>query len=165
MNVTLRPATVDDASMLRRWDEDPHAVDWRGEDDWYDWDVELARDVPWREILVAHVDGVPVGVVVLIDAVEEETHFWGDDVEPRAWSIDVWIGEPQQRSRGIGTQMMQQALRRCFVDHGASVVLIDPLSANRAAIRFYERLGFSAVEQRRFGRDDTLVMAIRPDPN
>jgi aminoglycoside 6'-N-acetyltransferase len=163
MGLTLRRAMPLDAATLRTWDSDPDVGSSGGDDDSYDWDHELSRDVEWREFLVAEEHGRPVGMVVLIDAACEESHYWGDDVEPGAWAIDIWIGAPGDRSRGLGTAMMQQALRRCFDQHAATVVLIDPLESNRRAIRFYERLGFDVVGPRRFGSDDCLVMRIGPD--
>lgn len=162
MAVVLRTALPADLSLLEGWDDDPYVADSGGDDDVYDWEFELGRTVSWREILIAEVDGEPVGVVVLIDAAEEESHYWGFEVEPQAWAIDIWIGEARHRSRGTGSEMMRQAVRRCFVDHGASVVLIDPLAANEGAVRFYGRLGFQVVGPRRFGNDECVVMAIRP---
>ena len=38
-----------------------------------------------------------------------------------------------------------------------TAILIDPLESNERAIRFYRRLGFRFVENRRFGLDDTAV--------
>jgi aminoglycoside 6'-N-acetyltransferase len=160
MGLTLRRAVLQDEAILRCWDSDPDVESSGGDDDNYDWHHELARDVEWREFLLAEDDGVPVGMVVLIDACREESHYWGDEVEPGAWAIDIWIGAPANRSNGLGTAMMQQAVRRCFERHGASVVLIDPLQSNVRAIRFYERLGFAVVGPRRFGDDDCLVMSI-----
>lgn len=161
--VRLREAHPGDAPLLTVWDDDPDVDDSGGKDDGYDWNVELARTVPWREILIADVDGRPVGVVVLIDAVREESHYWGADVAAGAWAIDIWIGAPGDRNRGIGTQMMRAAVRRCFERHGASTVLIDPLESNADAIRFYERIGFVHLGPRTFGRDRCLVMSIGRD--
>jgi aminoglycoside 6'-N-acetyltransferase len=160
--VVLRRAVTADVPLLERWDEDPDVADSGGDDDNFDWGFEVPREVDWREILVAEADGEAVGVVVLIDAAREETHYWGDSVEPGAWAIDIWIGEERDRSRGIGRQMMEGALARCFGPHGAPVVLIDPLTTNVRAIRFYERMGFSHVGPRRFGEDDCSVMQITP---
>jgi aminoglycoside 6'-N-acetyltransferase len=35
--------------------------------------------------------------------------------------------------------------------------LIDPITTNTAAIAFYRRLGFTFLENRRFGQDDCAV--------
>lgn len=160
--VVLRPAVAADVPLLELWDEDPDVAESGGDDDVFDWAWEVPRSVDWRDILVAEADGEAVGVVVLIDAAREETHYWGDDVEPGAWAIDIWIGEERHRSRGIGRQMMESALRRCFGTHAAPAVLIDPLTTNVRAVRFYERMGFVHVGPRRFGGDDCSVMRITP---
>jgi aminoglycoside 6'-N-acetyltransferase len=157
MDVRVRSATVDDIPMLRRWDKDPDVSAAGGDDDDFDWEYEVPRDVPWRELLVAEADGVPVGFMQLIDAAEEETHYWGD-VERGPWAIDIWIGEPEYRSRGVGAEMMRQALDRCFARSGVEHVLIDPLRRNERAIRFYERIGFTHTGVQWFDSDECAVM-------
>lgn len=160
MSVLLRRATIEDLDLLKRWDTDDAVASSGGDDDDYDWEHELPRDVAWREILIAEVDAVAIGVLVLIDARLEESHYWGDDVDEGTWAIDIWIGDQQHRSRGYGAEMMQQAVSRCFARHGARLVVIDPLQSNHRAIAFYRRLGFDDVGPRRFGNDDCLVMSI-----
>jgi aminoglycoside 6'-N-acetyltransferase len=163
MSVILRAATIDDSYLLKNWDLD-EAVEYSGgDDDSYDWDYELPRNVDWREFLIAEVDAVPIGMIVLIDALREESHYWGQDVPTDSWAIDIWIGDQEHRSKGYGALMMQQALQRCFVNHGASLVLIDPLQSNHRAIKFYRRVGFTDVGPRQFENDDCLVMCITRD--
>ena len=75
--VRLRPMRLDDVDALHRWDEDEAVVAALGGPgaDWYDWPTELARRVPWRELLIAEERGRPIGFVQLIDAREEESHY------------------------------------------------------------------------------------------
>lgn len=156
---------ADDVGMLGKWDDDPDVASALGGPamDWYDWPLELARDVPWRELLIAEEDGRPVGFVQLTDAAEEESHYWGD-VDEGTWTIDVWIGSPNDRGRGVGTEVMRAALARNFDRHDAAAVLIDPKVTNRRAIDFYLRLGFEPVGERDFGDDIGLVMRLgRPE--
>ncbi|HEY0945677.1 MAG TPA: GNAT family N-acetyltransferase [Opitutaceae bacterium] len=153
--VRLRPATPADAALLRRWDEQPHVIACDPNDDW-DWDAALAHSPDWRESLIAEVDGHPIGFMQIIDPAREESHYWGD-APANLRAIDIWIGEASYLSKGYGTQMMREALARCFRDPAVTAVLIDPLAGNTRAIRFYERLGFRAVERRQFGADDCLV--------
>lgn len=162
MSVSLRKATLHDSSVLKEWDSDEAVGFSGGDDDNYDWDFELPRLTSWREFLIAEVNAEPIGMVVLIDTLREESHYWGDDVPMDSWAIDIWIGNEKHRCRGFGTEMMRQALGRCFKEHRASCVLIDPLESNVRAIAFYRRLGFREVGPRRFGNDDCLVMAIGP---
>lgn len=158
--VTLRVATPDDLDRLEQWDRDPDVSASGGDDDEFDWAYELPRVVPWRELLIAEEDGRPVGFLQLIDAREEESHYWGD-IAPGIWAIDIWIGSPADRGRGIGAEMMHLALERCFARPEVHTVLIDPLRRNERAIRFYERLGFEPVEVRWFDDDECLVMRMR----
>jgi aminoglycoside 6'-N-acetyltransferase len=162
--VELRPMAIDDLGLLARWDSDPDVAAALGgrSADWYDWPAELARVVPWRELLIAEEDGRPIGFVQLIDAGEEESKYWGD-VDPGTWALDIWIGSPEDRGRGLGTQLMRAALARIFENDGAEAVMIDPKVTNGRAIEFYRRLGFEPVGGRDFDGDECLVMrALRP---
>jgi aminoglycoside 6'-N-acetyltransferase len=151
----FRAAVPADLALLTRWDDEPHVLASDPNDDW-GWRDELARDPPWREQLIAEVDGVPIGFIQIIDPAEEDSHYWGD-VPARLRAIDIWIGEAAYLGQGYGTRMMRHAIGRCFSAADVDAILIDPLASNAAAIRFYQRLGFRAVEHRRFGDDDCLV--------
>ena len=154
--IVLRPATVKDVALLRHWDEQPHVIESGVDEDW-GWETELARDPPWREQLVAELDGRPIGFIQIIDPALEDSHYWGEDVPPNLRAIDIWIGEASELGKGHGTRMMELALERCFADPAVTDILIDPLARNTRAHRFYQRLGFVPVERRMFGDDDCLV--------
>jgi aminoglycoside 6'-N-acetyltransferase len=154
----LRPATLEDLPMLRRWDEQPHVVASDPDDDW-NWEIELAHRPDWREMLIAEQDGRPIGFLQIIDPAREESQYWGD-VPDGLRAIDIWIGASADLGKGYGTQMMRLALARCFADPGVSAVLIDPLASNVRAHRFYERIGFRFVERRRFGDHDCFVYRL-----
>lgn len=157
--IILRPATIADLPLLRHWDEQPHVAASDPNDDW-EWETELLHNPDWREQLIAELGGRPIGFVQIIDPAREETHYWGEDIGPNQRAIDIWIGEADALGKGYGTEMMRQALRRCFADPAVTAVLIDPLASNTRAHRFYERLGFRFVEERRFGEDDTFVYRL-----
>jgi aminoglycoside 6'-N-acetyltransferase len=153
--LTLRHATVEDAPLLRRWDEEPHVVASDPTGHWQ-WETELAEEWPWRDQLVAEVDGVPIGCLQIIDPAEEVSRYWGD-VPANLRAIDIWIGEAAYLGRGYGTRMMRWAIDFCFADPAVEAILIDPLASNTRAIRFYQRVGFKPVAERRFGDDLCLV--------
>jgi aminoglycoside 6'-N-acetyltransferase len=106
------------------------------------------------------VDGRPIGFLQIVDPEREETQYWGC-IEPGHRAIDIWIGEPDARNRGYGSRMMKLAIERCFADPRVHTVLIDPLESNTRAHRFYERLGFEFVVNRRFGEDCCYVYRLR----
>jgi aminoglycoside 6'-N-acetyltransferase len=124
-------------------------------DDWQ-WETELRGDYPWRDQLIAEVDRLPIGFLQIIDPAEEVSRYWGD-VPANLRAIDIWIGEAAFLGRGYGTRMMRWAIDFCFADRGVEAILVDPLSGNTRAIRFYQRLGFKPVGERRFGDDLCLV--------
>jgi aminoglycoside 6'-N-acetyltransferase len=95
----------------------------------------------------------------LIDASEEETHSRGD-IEPGTWALDIWIGSPGDRGRGLGSEAMEPALRRAFDRHDTETVVIDPAVDNHRAIALYEQVGFDRVGAREFGDDECLVMRL-----
>lgn len=157
-NLVLRPSTLADLGLLRHWDEQPQVVAADPDDDW-DWEAELARTPAWREQLIAELGGRPIGVVQIIDPAQEDSHYWGE-VPANLRAIDIWIGEPTELGKGYGTTMMRLALARCFGDPAVTAVLIDPLTSNTRAHRFYQRLGFKFLEHRRFGDDDCSVYGL-----
>lgn len=165
--ITLRPATVDDIGLLRRWDEAPHVAAASGDDGGWDWEAALAGESPGCEMLVAALDGRPIGFLQILDPHLDPSRYWGES-PPGLRAIDIWIGEADCLGRGHGSEMMRQAIARCFADPGVTAILIDPLARNDRAIRFYRRLGFRDVGPRRFGEDDCLVLRLDragwPDP-
>lgn len=158
MTILLRAATTADVPLLERWDEMPDVIASDPDDDW-NWAIELGVERDWREQLVAELDGRPIGFVQIIDPAREDSHYWGD-CGPDLAAIDVWIGEPDCLGKGYGTQIMRQAIARCFADPRVAAILIDPLASNTRAHRFYERLGFHLVARRWFGSSDCLVMRL-----
>lgn len=158
MTIHLRPATIADLAILRRWDEQPHVVESDPNDDW-NWEEELLRFPDWREQLIATLDGRPIGFVQIIDPALEDSHYWGD-IEPGLRAIDIWLGEAEDLGKGYGTQIMKMAIGRCFAVPGVRAILIDPLASNDRAHRFYERLGFEFLHERQFGEDHCRVYRL-----
>ena len=156
--ITLRPATPADVPMLERWDEDPVVAASDPNDDW-DWETDTLG-AEGLENLIAELDGRPIGFIQITDPVRDASRYWGDP-QPGFMAIDIWIGEPDARGQGSGRAMMKQAIARCFADPLIHTILIDPIETNTDAIGFYRRLGFTFVENRRFGLDDCAVHALR----
>ena len=156
--MNLRTATLHDLALLKYWDEQPHVIAADPNDDW-GWEVELSQSFYWREYLIAEIEGGPIGFIQIIDPAQEESHYWGE-VEEKLRAIDIWIGEAHNLNKGYGTQMMKLALARCFANLEVVAVLIDPLISNTQSHRFYERLGFQFLENRRFGQDECRVYRL-----
>ncbi len=154
MPITLRPATRDDVPMLEAWDQEPTVAASDPNDDW-DWEQDTLG-AEGLENLIAELDHRPIGFIQITDLLRDASCYWGSPQEGFK-AIDIWIGEPDARGKGAGREMMEQAIRRCFDDLTIHTILIDPITTNTAAIAFYRRLGFTFLENRRFGQDDCAV--------
>ncbi len=110
-------------------------------------------------MLIAELDGRPIGVVQIIDPAADETHYWGT-VESHLRALDIWLGKLADVGQGHGSEIMRQVIARCFTDKEVKAILLDPLAENKRAHVFYERLGFLPVERRMFGNDDCVVYRL-----
>ncbi|WP_225890081.1 GNAT family N-acetyltransferase [Indioceanicola profundi] len=156
MDLQLRPALPSDLALLRAWDAKPHVIAARSSDGGMNWEEELSRHPPWRELLIAEISGHAIGFMQIIDPALEDSHYWGG-MPAGLRAIDIWVGDEAALGQGYGTAMMRQAIDRCFADPSVEALLIDPLASNHRAHRFYQRLGFRPVERRVFGEDDCLI--------
>ena len=158
INVQLRDALPKDLTLLQHWDKQEHNISSDPNDDW-NWELELHRKVPWREQLIAELNGRAIGFVQIIDPALEESKYWGE-VGQGFKAIDIWIGDANDLGKGYGTIIMQWVLNRCFATPGVNAILIDPLESNTRAHRFYERLGFQFLEKRKFIEDNCFVYSL-----
>lgn len=164
MPVTLRPARVADVPVLEKWDEQPHVIAATSDDpdadeafedaDWLD---EITSDDPASAFYIAEVDGRPIGAMQVIDPALERTHYWGNACPQNLRAMDIWIGEADCLGKGYGTEMMRIAIDEAFAEPDVEAILIDPLTSNTDAHRFYQRLGFRPLGRRMFDDDDCLV--------
>ncbi len=153
--ITLRIASYNDLAILQFWDQQPHVIASDPNDDWL-WEVELGVHYDWRRQFIAERNGLPIGYVEIIDPHFEKEQYWGT-IGLGFRAIDIWIGEENNLNQGFGTEIMKQAIQLCFADQSVHTVLIDPLSANTKAHRFYQRFGFKPIDQRHFGACECLV--------
>ncbi|MGJ3261710.1 MAG: GNAT family N-acetyltransferase [Salinarimonas sp.] len=155
----LRPATCADLPILRAWNDDPEVAASSGADGAFDWAAEIPRVVDWREILIFEAQGRSIGVLVSIDPAREESRYWGD-CGPGLRALDVWIGAASDRGRGSGAALTRLAPERRFAQPSVPAGLLAPPAPHVRACRFYERLGFQAVERRFFGADECVVYRL-----
>ncbi len=154
----LRPATQEDASVLRGWESAPHLDGLLGDGDWQ-WETALASDRPAHRPFIAEVEDQPIGFLEILDPALDPERYWGD-LPPGHRAIDLWIGNPDFIGRGFGREMMRLALELCFSDPEVHTVLVDPLASNTASHRFYVCCGFRLVEERWFSGDRCCVYAV-----
>jgi hypothetical protein len=169
----LRPATLEDLDLLRRWDEQPHVIESDPNDEW-NWEYELTRSPDWREQLIAEVDGRAVGFVQIIDPALEESHYWGD-CPAHLRAIDIWIGEASDHMHSRGPERRNSASNGAFghghdvMEMGGTLIFRATLSGSitriEATRRPCEVLNHLAISRVRQAEDCEHIERIAPNEN
>ena len=136
----LRPLDPADAAELLRILRTPEVARWWDEPDE---GFPLADD-PGATRLVIEMDGAVAGLIQ-----------FNEELEPKYKhaSIDLFI-DPTLHGRGLGTEAVGAVVRHLVDERGHHRITIDPAAANAAAIRAYEKAGFTRVGiMRRYERD------------
>ena len=129
--VTLRPVTTEDVARLQAIRREPEVAAWWGALD--EGEVEeCVGDETWFAI---EVGGQVVGAIQYSE--EEEPMY-------RHAGIDLFLSASAQR-QGLGTEAIRVLARHLIDERGHHRLTIDPAAANHAAIRAYEKVGFSRV--------------------
>ncbi len=62
------------------------------------------------------------------------------------WALDLFIGQPELWSHGLGTQLLNAFAEWLFAHTPATALLVDPHANNQRAIRAYEKAGFKRLK-------------------
>ncbi len=129
--VTLRSVTTEDVSRLQAIRREPEVAAWWGALD--EGEVEeCVGNETWFAIEVGD------EVVGAIQYSEEEEPMY------RHAGIDLFLSASAQR-QGLGTEAIRILARHLIDERGHHRLTIDPAAGNHAAIRAYEKVGFSRV--------------------
>jgi aminoglycoside 6'-N-acetyltransferase len=129
-SVVLRPLADGDEAELLRIHRTPEVARW--------WD-QPEEGFPWDEPessrFTIEVDGRIAGMIQ-----------FSEETEPkyRHASIDLFV-DPELHGRGIGTEAVRGVVRMLIDELGHHRITIDPAADNAAAIRAYEKVGFTRV--------------------
>jgi aminoglycoside 6'-N-acetyltransferase len=153
-DVILRPLADHDAPELQRIHATPEVVRW--------WDTPPKgfplSDDPDSTRLTIVLDGAVAGMIQFSEQLEPKY---------RSAQIDLFL-DPALHGRGLGTEAVRQVVRLLIDQRGHHRITIDPATANTAAIRSYEKVGFRPVGvmrsyERDVGREgwhDGLLMEL-----
>jgi len=136
----LRALDSEDAAELLRILRTPEVARWWDEPD----EGFPLTDDSGATRLVIEVDGAVAGLIQ-----------FSEELEPkyRHASIDLYL-DPALHGRGLGTGAVGAVVRHLIDERGHHRITIDPAAANAAAIRAYEKAGFTRVGiMRRYERD------------
>ena len=157
--LSLRPLAAGDAAELLRILETPEVARWWDEPD----EGFPMTDDPGATRLVIEVDGAVAGLIQFTEELEPKY---------RHAAIDLFL-DPALHGRGLGTEAVTRLVRHLTGERGHHRITIDPAAANAAAIRAYEKAGFTRVGiMRRYERDvggggwhDGLLMEYVAEPD
>jgi aminoglycoside 6'-N-acetyltransferase len=155
--VIRRMLDVDeDYDRMVRWRNRPHVRRW--------WDVDEhpltvmtavdeyrpdTRPGAASTACIVEREGRPVGFMQFYrwSSYAAEAKEVGIPFDDRTWGIDVFVGEPDEIGRGLGTRMMELLCGYLESAMGASAVVLTTAVDNTAAIKCYRKAGFRQVAE------------------
>ncbi|MDA0782478.1 MAG: GNAT family N-acetyltransferase [Proteobacteria bacterium] len=161
MNIIFAKLQEQHFLLLLKWLESPHVKQWWDQDIQYTKELIEKKYRPYTQgfkilsdikkpmhAFIVEVDNQPVGYIQYYDKYDFP-HEQGYSVEglPKSLAaIDFYIGEESYLGHGIGTEIL-----RCFLKEHVLVefdaCFVDPDTANKGAIRAYEKTGFTVVNK------------------
>lgn len=165
MNVTFESLHEKHLPLLLKWLQTPHVKEW--------WD----KDVLWTIELVQKKYGTytqgyklengakksingfiivlndrEVGYIQLYNAYDfpREDDIQLDELPKSLAAIDIFIGEESYLGKRLSFLIMDQFLKT-YVDPSYEACFVDPDSANIAAIRAYQKVGFEYLKTTKHG--------------
>ncbi len=115
-------------------------------------------------------EGRPVGYIQFYETIHEHEYLAKKPVlrEPDVYAIDMFLGEPDIFSQGIGSKSLKLMADYLAKEKGAQKIIIDPDTRNERAIRAYEKAGFkkSGILKKSHQQDgkwmDSWLMVFEP---
>lgn len=149
--IGFRPLAERDLTLLHRWLNTPHVLEW--------WDKDMTLETveaKYRPRLdpadstrcfVITYDGRDVGFIQHYRLGLEREYAAALDLGEDAVAADLYIGDPELVHHGLGSEIVRRFYREVALPaHGLDVAIIAPSVRNRAAIRAYEKAGFRYVK-------------------
>jgi aminoglycoside 6'-N-acetyltransferase len=154
----FRPFATKDLKLMARWLAEPHVAKWWGDDLQLELsDIEHHIDSISVEPFIVEMNGRPIAYVQSYDPHMEDDHPYQD--QPfGTLGIDLTIGDPALVGKGHGPRLID-AFAAMLFEEGCPRIIVDPDPANAAAIRAYEKAGFSAFDTRTSEYGPALLMA------
>lgn len=162
--INLRPQKKEDAEFIARYQQDPDVLE-----NYFmsytlpplkefveGWQSHQAAQKDNYSFIIENKQGEPIG----------SCHTMWMNMKNGFTYIAIFIGHPECRSKGYGTEAMKLLLNFLFNEVGLRKVKLNVFGFNQRAIRCYEKCGFKVEginrqELYRFGRyNDNYAMAV-----
>ncbi len=165
--INLRPQKKEDAEYIAKYQQDPDVLD-----NYFGW-YTIPPLKEFIEHWYEHITDDKEGYGFVIE--NKQGEFLGschsNDINMKNGTtyIAIFIGHPDYRSKGYGTEAMKLFLNFLFNEVGLRKVKLNVFGFNKRAIRCYEKSGFKVEgtnkkELYRFGEyQDEYAMCITRD--
>lgn len=165
--IRLRPQKKEDAEFIAKYQQDPDVLE----------NYFMGNTLPplpefiekWFEHTSTDKEGYSFAIETLSGEFLGTCHTMDMSMRNGTTYLAIFIGHPEYRSKGYGTEAMKLFLNFLFNELGLRKVKLNVFTFNKRAIRSYEKAGFqvegvSKQEIYRYGEyHDNYAMAIYRD--
>jgi len=144
-----------DYELMEKWRTDERVLEFYGGRD-YPYYIEKVQEkylplIKGEKIFpcIFDYENTPTGYLqyyALDDLLEIEKQAYCLEKTDGVYAVDLFIGEPNYWSQGIGTKVLLAVINYLFTQLQATKIVIDPYVGNHRAIRCYEKCGFVKVK-------------------
>lgn len=144
--ITLEPFDWGlDSQRLRSWLAEPYVARWWGDADRA---MEHARRCAPESHALIVADGVPVGYLCWREPLKDELESAGLTDLPRGLvDIDILVGEPGARGRGVGARALQLLVERLRREPAVAFAGLGTSVSNTDALRCFANAGFRRLRE------------------
>jgi aminoglycoside 6'-N-acetyltransferase len=177
MTITFQPLNETHFDLLLKWLQTPHVKAW------WDKDVKWTKELIYKKyscyvkgykrlVLANKVIKKPMHAFIIcadnqaigyVQAYNVHDFPREDDyainLPQGCAAIDWYLGEPSSLGKGIGTQALKLFLNT-QVPQNFTHVFVDPETANKAAIKVYEKVGFRVVKMENNGELTLMLRSL-----
>lgn len=144
--------TATDLPLLLSWFKEPHVQEWwptpEDNEDFFNQFLIKIRSKDTLPYLV-FLNETPIGYIQYyhINRTIEKAGSWLPELPATTVGIDQFIGNSQHIGKGYGTQFIKSFITylTSHLESSITTIIVDPEPENLAAIRCYEKVGFSTV--------------------
>lgn len=167
---TFRKVTADDLSLLYNWFQETHVKEWwpiPQKNEFLEKFLERIRSkntIPYLVLL----NNNPLGYIQYyhIDRAIEKAGSWLPKELPETTvGIDQFIGNPEFIGKGYGTRFIKEFISflTTTLEPQVTTIIVDPEPENRAAIRCYEKVGFTTygIFTRPYGEFQLMTLNVK----
>lgn len=168
--INLRPQKREDAELIAKFQQDPDVME----------NYFMSLTIPplkefierWYDYQTTEKDGYSFAIESKQGEFIGTCHTMSLNMKNGTTYIAIFIGHPEYRSKGYGTEAMKLLLNFLFNEVGLRKVKLNVFDFNKRAIRCYEKSGFKVEgiykqEIYRYGEyhDNFAMAATRDDFN